>query len=514
MKKQKGEIRFISMRYRLMGLFSLTGLFLLVLVWWLTATFTEPLYQKFIYVRLSSQVNSLVSMIEEYPEPISTRPFPFAPTPNLNKNFWSEVNKKYEKNKIKDLSGCVDIADSSLRWVNYYEGLHPCLIHESGRDVFSMFPSSSGRNGKWVSDTETMVSLRRQLREEGSLRVILTTESGARQMAVGKMAQNGKNDSYTVIFSASLARIDEAVSVISRMMPLICAGLLAVSLGTAWLFSRWISQPINNLSVAARKMAEGDYTVRVDAKPSDEIGVLAQDFNYMVGQVSTAAQLQQELIANVSHDLRTPLTLIKGYAETVRDITGDDDKCRTDQLNVIVDETDRLSTLVNSVMELSKVSSGVDSPHKVHFNICQLCDEVSQRYEAICAKNGSRLILEIPEEECTVFADPAMIERAMHNLLGNAMNHLGEDGLFFLRVIPGENSTVRVEIEDHGEGIASEDLPHIFDRYYRSRKDSGRTGTGLGLSITKAILHGHGFRFGVSSTVGKGSLFWFEGKNT
>lgn len=515
--KPKKKKRFVSIQHRLMALFIIIGFSLLGLVWWFTAQFTDPLYQYHIYRQLSSQVDQLSDMIAGCEEPISTRPFPFAPTPTLNQDFWTQVNSAIKDGMLDQLDCCVDISDSSLRWVNYYEGLHPCLLHESGQDVFSIFPSrsnhSSGR--QWVSDTEIMVSLRRQLREseDGRLVRLLTTESGARQMVVGRLVQNGKFDSYTVIFSTDLARIDEAMSVIGRLMPLICAVLLLLSMLCAWMLSRWISKPISSLSQAARKMAEGDYTVRVNAEPTDDIGVLAQDFNHMAGQVAASAQLQRELLANVSHDLRTPLTLIKGYAETVRDISGDDPDSRTEQLNVIVDETDRLSGLVNSVMELSRVSSGTEAPQRVRFDLGQLCDEVSQRYEVSCAQNGWTLEREIPDVPCDVLADPAMMERVMHNLLGNATHHLGEDGVFILRVIPLEGGGARVEVEDHGPGIDPEDLPHIFDRYYRSRKDSGKIGTGLGLSITKAILQGHGFRFGVSSTPGSGSCFWFEAKN-
>ena len=293
-----------------------------------------------------------------------------------------------------------------------------------------------------------------------------------------------------------------------QLMPAIFVCMLALAVGVSWLLSRWLTRPLSELSSAAKKMADGDYSVRVSVPHSDEIGRLAEEFNHMADQVSRSAQLQRELLANVSHDLRTPLTLIKGYAETVRDLTGDDAAKRTDQLNVIVDETDRLSGLVNSVMELSKVSSGTEQPQRVRFDMSQLCEEVARRYEAVCAQNGCRLQLQA-DEPAMVSADPAMMERVLHNLLGNAMHHVGEDGVFILRVVPKEGCA-RVEVEDHGAGITPEDLPYIFDRYYRSRSDAGKVGTGLGLSITKAILRGHGFRFGVDSTVGKGTTFWFE----
>ena len=117
----------------------------------------------------------------------------------------------------------------------------------------------------------------------------------------------------------------------------------------------------------------------------------------------------------------------------MRDITGDDKAHRDEQMNIIVDETDRLTALVSSVMELSKVTSGADKCERVHFDMGQLCDEVSERYDAICAQNGWQLQLELPDEELPVYADPNMMQRALHNLLGNAMHHIGKDGIFILR---------------------------------------------------------------------------------
>ncbi len=213
--------------------------------------------------------------------------------------------------------------------------------------------------------------------------------------------------------------------------------------------------------------------------------------------------MQRDPLANVSHDLRTPLTLIKGYAETVRDLTGDDKKHRDEQMNIIVDETDCLTALVSSVMELSKVTSGADRCERVNFDMGQLCDEVSERYDAVCAQNGWQLKLELPDEELPS-TPTRMMQRALHNLLGNAMHHIGPDGIFILGFLL--QPKVRVEVEDHGPGIAAADLPYIFDRYYPCL-DAGKQGTGP--SITKAIFQQHGFRFGVQSTLGKGTIFWF-----
>ena len=230
-------------------------------------------------------------------------------------------------------------------------------------------------------------------------------------------------------------------------------------------------------------------------------------------EVKRSAQLEKDILANVSHDLRTPLTLIKGYAETVRDITGDDAEKRTEQCGIIADEADRLSALVNSVMELSKVQSGAEKPELVQFNMDELCFEVAGRYDALCEKNHWQLQF-LGDEPCPVSADPAMMERVLHNLLGNAFHHIGTDGVVVLRAAPLPGGSCRVEVTDHGPGIPPDELPYIFYRYYRARQDSGRSGTGLGLSITKAILQQHGFAFGVNSAVGQGSTFWFEMRDT
>ena len=279
-------------------------------------------------------------------------------------------------------------------------------------------------------------------------------------------------------------------------------------MSAAWLFSEWFTKPLRQLSGAARQVAQGDYAVQVETNRRDELGDLAQEFNHMAKEVQHAAQMQRDLLANVSHDLRTPLTLIKGYAETVRDITGDDKAHRDEQMNIIVDEADRLTALVSSVMELSKVTSGAEKCEKVHFDMGQLCDEVSERYDAVCAQNGWQLKLELPEEELPVYRRPQHDAARPHNLLGNAMHHIGKDGIFILRAQRCTEG-VRVEVEDHGPGISADDLPYIFDRYYRSRSDAGKQGTGLGLSITKAIFQQHGFRFGVQSAIGMGTTFWF-----
>ena len=468
---------------------------ILLLVWGLTTFLLQPRYNRFIRAQLTQKADTLVQMINASPEPISERTFWKL---KLNTEFWEQVNTAMNDGTLDVTNTCVEVSDVSLQYVNYAENLYPCLVHENRPTVGWSTSNATDR------DTDVAVKLRKALFEQGELYEIVTTSSDATQMVVGRLSADRQ---YAVLVSTNLHQIRMAGMVMNQLLPAILGLVLLVSFAASIWFGNWFTHPISELSGAARRIAKGDYTARVSRTGQDEMGQLAQDFNHMAAEVERTSQLQQELLANVSHDLRTPLTLIKGYAETIRDLTGGNAERRNAQLGIIIDETNRLSSLVNSVMELSRVRSGSQRPQLVDFDMAQLCSEVAERYDAVCAQNGWTLQVDA-DEECPVRADPAMMERVLHNLLGNASHHLGEDGWFAVRCLPIPGGC-RVEVQDHGPGIAAADLPRIFDRYYRSRSDSGKVGTGLGLSITKAILQSHGADFGVNSELGKGSTFWF-----
>ena len=488
--------RSLGIRGQLMWFLCCICLFLLGLFWFLSTQLLEPLYTKHIESQLTTQAENIASELDTAladGETLSSWSFGRL---YVNGTFFDKLaTQLYASGNLN--SFCVDISDSTMRTIYKIENQSYCNLHET-------LLSDASNNDMIVS---TAVAMRKKCRTTGGFVQTLNPPrlSGSAQLLVGRNTSGGE---YTVLVTTSLVHVAEAGNVLSTVLPMTAALIFVMALSAAWLFSAWFTKPLRQLSSAARQMAQGNYAVHVDSSRRDELGDLAQDFNHMASEVQHAAQMQRDLLANVSHDLRTPLTLIKGYAETVRDITGDDKAHRDEQMNIIVDEADRLTALVSSVMELSKVTSGADKCERVHFDMGQLCDEVSERYDAICAQNGWQLKLELPDEELPVYADPDMMQRALHNLLGNAMHHIGKDGIFILRAQRCAEG-VRVEVEDHGPGISADDLPYIFDRYYRSRSDAGKQGTGLGLSITKAIFQQHGFRFGVHSAIGMGTTFWF-----
>ena len=485
MRQTSKTRRTIGIRGQLMGFLCFICLLLVGLFWFLSTQLLEPLYTTHIQKQLTEQAEAIVARMDEAIGKGETLSYwAFGSRLYVNNTFFNAL-----QDDIFELGGmssfCIDISDTTLRQIFKVDNLSYCNLHRTR-------PTDTADEQTAYTTARAMRQLCRESGGTVVRKINPPTPSGSVQLMVGRMTSDGN---YTVLVTTSLMHVAEAGKVLSTVLPLAAALIFAFSMSAAWLFSEWFTKPLRALSGAARQVAQGNYAVHVDSVRNDELGDLAQEFNHMAKEVQHASQMQRDLLANVSHDLRTPLTLIKGYAETVRDLTGDDKKHRDEQMNIIVDETDRLTALVSSVMELSKVTSGALKCEKVHFDMGQLCDEVSERYDAVCAQNGWQLKLEIPDEELPVCADPDMMQRALHNLLGNAMHHIGEDGIFVLRALRCPEG-VRVEVEDHGPGISAEDLPYIFDRYYRSRSDAGKQGTGLGLSITKAIFQQHGFRFG------------------
>lgn len=486
---------------KLMLFVVLMSMVLLALVWLLSVKLLEPMYNRRVLADLNHTADVYSSIIEKYGKFES-----FSKSGSVH--IPADMMEEIMDNRGLLAGKCFEVAGTDCKVLLHLHQLQSdqCLLHPNPLSQLMEYSEP-----QWNSTAAA--NLRATTFVLGDLsftlpdpRILpgLESPSGTQQMVVCRNI----NNQYSLIISTDLERVGQAADVISAQMPIIAAVLLIVSIAGAYVFSRWFTKPLSAISGAAREMTRGNYKVHVTPQADDELGTLAEDFNTMAREIGRTSELQRDLIANVSHDLRTPLTLIKGYAETVRDLTGDNKEKRDKQLSVIVDETDRLSGLVNSVMELSKYSSGIEKLNLVQFNLAQLCDEVAYRYQNICEQSGYTLTVDAAVP-CTVTADPDMMSRVVHNLLANAIHHIGPDGYVALRVKPQPDGAVRVEIEDHGAGIAREDLPYIFDKYYRSRADAGKIGTGLGLSITKAILINHGFPFGVDSEPAKGSVFWF-----
>ncbi len=276
--------------------------------------------------------------------------------------------------------------------------------------------------------------------------------------------------------------------------------------------SNVITRPVSEVTARAKQLARGSYDV---AFKGDyycmEIADLSDALEYAREEISKADTMQKELIANVSHDFKTPLTMIKAYASMIREISGDIKEKRDAHAQIIEDEADRLSSLVDDLLDLSRIRAGVGIAPPQVFNLSELVYKIVSRFDFLAATRGYVFEQDI-EDSLYAFADRGRIEQVVYNLIGNAVNYTGEDKKVVVRLHAKEDGSSRFEVLDTGRGIPEEELPNIWDRYYRTKEAHKRPvrGTGLGLSIVKNILVSQNCPFGVQSEVGKGSCFWAE----
>ena len=316
---------------------------------------------------------------------------------------------------------------------------------------------------------------------------------------------NGQIVSLT--FYAMVAPVSATVHTLRMQLYIITGVMIILAVLLAIIIARRVSKPIEDINRSALTLAKGNYNIRFSGKGFLEIVELSETMNTTAIELGKVEGLRRELLANVSHDLRTPLALIYSYAEMMNDFPGE---ITHEQTKVIMDETQRLTTLVNDVLDLSKLETDIVGINPSAFNLTQDILDTTERIEQLLKSEGFKITFSYVGD-VYVDADRTKISRAFYNLLTNAINYSGVSrDISILQTV--SDNRVRISVTDGGEGIAEEDLPFIWDRYYKSKKKHKRavTGTGLGLSIVKKIIERHGGSYGVMSELGKGSTFWFE----
>ena len=310
-----------------------------------------------------------------------------------------------------------------------------------------------------------------------------------------------------VIVNTSVSPVGATVKTLNMILIFITVVLIGVAVLLAVVIARRVSRPISRITASARELAQGDYDVAFDGGGYREIHELSEALNYAESELAKTDNLRRELIANVSHDLRTPLTMITGYGEVMRDIPGEN---TPENLQIIIDESKRLSSMVNDLLDVSRLESGLGENNAAPFDLTASVSATLARFAKLCENDG--YVIEFfrgePEWVC---ADEENVTRAIYNLVCNALTYTGEDKKVTVtqRSLP---ESVRVCVTDTGEGIPQKDLDLIWERYYKVDGVHKRAavGNGLGLSIVKNIMKMNGGTCGVESVEGKGSTFWIE----
>lgn len=344
--------------------------------------------------------------------------------------------------------------------------------------------------------------------EDGSVSYELASETDHSNWIYGK-ALSLTGEQLVLYINAPIGAVYSTVVILRTLLLAVSFLLLCIGFGLAYLFARRFARPIIKLSAQTKKLAEGGNTITFEKGFCTELDALSSTLDETAQSLARLENSRRELLANVTHDLRTPLTLISGYAEKIGDLSWEEREEACQDAAIIKREANRLTLLVNDILDYSVLQSGAASFNLQSVNISRLAEKVILQFQVL--HEQKQIIFEQSiEPELYVTADEQRLSQVFYNLIANAITHVGNNRIVGVRV-SRKGKTVRVEVYDHGQGISQENIPHIWDRYFTSReRKRSENGTGLGLSIVKEILTAHSAEYGVNSQTGQGSCFWFE----
>lgn len=325
----------------------------------------------------------------------------------------------------------------------------------------------------------------------------------------GRLIDFYGNDEKAVLYVGTTLNAVGSTARIIRIQ-LIWVTLLSIIIAfvLALFMSKSFSKPVSQLNEKAHKLGEKDNDAEFSEGFCTELDELNKTLDTTSEKLKKNREFQNELLANVSHDLRTPLTMIKGYAEMIRDISREDEKQCAEDVAVIVEETDRLTALVNEILEYSELQMSDSEAVMNDVDLSETVASVADSFDKLYSKNGYVFERNIADD-IHIKGNVSRLQRAIYNLLDNAVRHAGEDKWLGIS-LRTDNDKAIIKISDHGSGIAPEELEHIWDRYYTKRQRSDKGVSGLGLAIVKQIVSQHNGVCKAESEVGAGSVFSIE----
>ena len=422
------------------------------------------------------------------------------------------INKFYEWTKtrtIKNLSHNILITENAtslydkLDKISYKENVCIELTNNNGDTLYSSYGNNCKLRSKTIKRKFILSN-----KESSTYNLINNFTKEKNIMNATKLSNN-----LFIFISTSLIPLDSTINIIEQQLIIVSIVVLLLSIIVAYFISKRLSNPIIKISKAAKLISKGKLKTKFETTSDiKELIDLTNSLNDMKEELSKMEELQKDLMANVSHDLKTPLTMIKAYAELILDINiNDKEKCISN-LNIIIEEVNRLNNLVNDILTLTKVENDLDKLDISSFDLIKLIEKIVKRHTIYVIKDGYSIeFIHNNIDKLIIKADKKKIEQVIYNLLNNALNYTGDDKKVIIKIIE-DNFNYSVMIIDSGKGINKKEIDHIFDRYYRSNKKHKRYvyGTGLGLSIVKNIFLLHNYDYGVKSTKNKGTIFYFK----
>lgn len=407
--------------------------------------------------------------------------------------------------------------------------IHSMMVANPGVEVYLL-----DTNGKITDYVVPDRSVKQQAVDIAKVKQWLLVKDGERPLgdnpkepdmpgifSAAPLYENGKLAGYVYAVLASekqeeiLHKLNSDLSYHLGIYLFICALAIALIVGIVTFFL--ITDSICKIAGVVHRFKEGDYSARIEGNVKGNLGVLTSTFNEMADvivdnfdKISATDRFRQELIANVSHDLRTPLSIMQGYAETLmikKETLTEEEKDR--YLSVVLESTSKLSVLVEQLFQYSKLEANQVNPQKEQFPLNELVSDILAAYQLKAKERSIALRLDAEGNLPPVFADLALTERVLQNLIDNAFKFTPDGGSITIR-LTNTNSGIQVQVADTGIGIPQEDQAYIFERYKQLDTDAfAKKGMGIGLAIVKKILELHQSSIQVTSTPGKGASFWF-----
>lgn len=387
---------------------------------------------------------------------------------------------------------CVRIVSDSLNLVGYNEN-KACALGQ-----LNQYQIDSIKNEVASNDNEKLFDNYRFVTRPGEFQDIYI---------FGKISKVDDED-VLVLVSSSIVPMDATINTISDQYKLIVLIVVLATVILALILSRYIVKPVKQIEGEAKKLPSGKYKKDNIKTSSEEMESLNDALSSANEEIIKADKAKKELIGNVSHDLRTPLTMIVGYGEMIRDLP---DENNEENINVIIDEAKRLSTLVDDLLDLSKVESGKLSLDLKEIKINDLLEAVYKQYDNYCKTQNVKFELKLIEDK-TIKVDEHRIKQVLYNFINNALNYNDKEEKEIILGCEDNNGLCRIYVYDNGMGISEKDLKHVWDRYYKVDKEHKRVhlGSGIGLSLSKDLLEAHNLKYGVESKEKEYSKFYFD----
>ena len=473
-----------SIRRKIFLYFAIFSATILIFLWFFQIVFLKPFYQATITENLKQSASSIASNIES--DELSVLMKKCAMDYDLSLRVISLDDSSL------DITASNKVFDSYLGNLTYSELYH---IYQNASEK-GEFIEKFERENLVIEDYHPDVF-------NGKVPGMSMHKNDS--ILYAKIIPGSSNTDYLLIGYSQLTPVEPITNTLKIQLAFSSLLLLVLSALFTWFISEKISNPIEEINESAKALATGNYDVKFRGEGFSEVSELSGTLNYAAQELKKVDSLQKELIANISHDLRTPLTMISGYAELMKDM---EEERTEENLDIIIEETKRLSGLVNDVVDLSKYESLSESLHKEEFSLNELITSTLNHYEKMY-QNYYQFEYQT-DKECLIRADRLKVSQVLYNLLNNAINYSSDSTKILLKQ-ETEDNRVRVSVTNFGATIAKEDLDHLFERYYRSSENHVRAvaGSGLGLSIVKNIVTLHQGRCYAESTDGK-TTFTFE----